>query len=465
MAPIVGCWGARRKLLAVLHYPAMRGIPPRDGALGDLRVVDFTWARAGPQATRIFAMFGAQVIRVEWPENFDVIRIGSPRHTPPGMRQGWNTNADFNNFNCSKLAITLDVKRPEGLDLLKRIVAVSDVVIENFSAGVLERWGLGHERLRRVNPSLVYISMAGFGHTGRYRDYTSWGPAIQAMSGLTFLVGLPGRQPAGWGHSYMDHTAGYYAAIAVLAALRHRKQTGEGQYIDLAQMDVACTMPGAAMLDASVNGRSTAGEGMPPGNRTHWPGSPLWNTYRGRPAAPHSAYRCAGGRHNDWCAIACFTHREWQSLVAVMGNPSWASDHRFATLLRRLEQQDDLDKHIEAWTATLDKYEVTRQLQVAGVPAAPVEGPDDRVVRDPQLLHRHTFATHLRHPVIGDEPFEALPMRMSRTPWSIWRSGPLIGEDNYDVVRDIIGVNAAEYMHLERGGLFWPKNMPRPEQP
>ena len=189
------------------------------GALAGVRVVDFTWVRAGPQSTRIFSMFGAEVIRIEWPQNPDVIRLGSPRQTPAGLEPGLNTNGDFNNFSCNKLSVTLNVRSPSGLDLIKRLIGISDVVIENFSSRIMESWGLGYEQLRQANPAIIYVSMAGFGHGGRNRDYDTWGPAVQALSGLTFMSGLPGKPSAGWGHSYMDHTGGYYGAMATLGAL------------------------------------------------------------------------------------------------------------------------------------------------------------------------------------------------------------------------------------------------------
>src|SRR5919199_509076 len=211
------------------------------------------------------------------------LRIGDS-----SARRSASIQADFNSFSCNKLSITLDVRHPEGLKLIKRLIRVSDVIIENFSARVMARLGLGFEEQRTENPAIVYVSMAGFGQSGRHQDYVTYGPSVQALSGLTFLSGEPDKPPAGWGYSYMDHTAGYYAALAALMALHHRERTGEGQHVDLSQVEVGCTLTGAALLDYTVNGRPSRRPGVPSGNRTNWPGTPLTNTYRGPQAAPHN---------------------------------------------------------------------------------------------------------------------------------------------------------------------------------
>ena len=440
-----------------------RGTVSTKGPLAGVRVVDFTWVRSGPQATRILGMFGAEVIRVEWPESPDQVRLGAAHYTPPGVTHGVNTSGDFNNFNCNKLGVTLNVRSPQGFELLRQLLAIADVVIENFSSRVFESWGLGYPALRRINPSLVYVSMAGFGHSGPYRDYHTYGPVVQAQTGLTFLSGLPDKPPAGWGYSYMDHTAGYYAVMAVLAALHYRNRTGHGQYVDLSQVEVGSTLTGAAILDYTINGRPTLREGVPSGNRTHWPGTPMTNTYRGPHAAPHNAYRCAGGGRNDWCTIACFTEAEWQALVKAMASPAWASDPKFATMLVRLENQEDLDRHIEAWTLHRNKYALMELLQAAGVPSAPVQSMSDRIERDPQLKHRETFASQAKHPILGERVFEGMPMHLSEASWEVWRAGPVIGQDNDYVFGELLGLTPEDVAAQDREGVFWPRNMLRYE--
>ena len=441
------------------------GTAKQDGPLAGVRVADFTWVRAGPQATRILGLLGAEVIRVEWPEHHDIIRLGSPWTVPEGVQPGFNSSADFNNFNCNKLGITLNTRAPLGLELAKRFISICDVVIENFRAGAMKRMGLGYEALRRVNPSLVYVSLAGFGQTGPLRDYAAYGPTMQALSGLTFMSGLPGKPPAGWGYAYMDHIAGFYGAAGVLAALHHRNTTGQGQYVDVAQVEVGAMLMGPAILDATVHGRSTAREGFPPGNRAHWPGSSMASAYRGPQAAPHNAYRCKGSGKNDWCVIACYAEDEWQGLVTAIGSPSWAADKRFGTMLSRLKHQEALDALIERWTSSLDKYEVMERLQRAGIACATVQGASDKVKHDPQLRHRGTYASRAMHPVLGERAFEGMPLRFRHAPWSLRKASPTIGEDNRYVYSEVLGLSWDEMANAKSRGSFWPPNMARQEAP
>ena len=192
-------------------------------------------------------------------------------------------------------------------------------MIENFSSRVLQKWGLGYEELCKIKPDIVYVSMSGYGHTGRHHHYTTFGPIAQAVSGLTYLSGLPDKPPAGWGWSYMDDTGGMYGAMCALTGLYHRNMTGQGQHIDLSQMVASVPLNGPALLDFTVNGRGSRRAGYPPGNRAHWPGTPLVNNYRGPTVAPHNAYRTHPGEYNDWGVIVCHTDEEWQRLVAGDG--------------------------------------------------------------------------------------------------------------------------------------------------
>ena len=203
--------------------------------LEGVRVVDFTWVRAGPWAARWLGSFGAEVIKVEWPQNMDMLRQN--RFTvPEGVEPGPNSTGQFADTNANKRGITVNVRTPRGLELVKELISVSDVVIENFSSRIMQNWGLGYDELRKLRPDIVYVSMAGFGHVGRHHHYGTMGPAAQALSGLTFLSGLPGEPPAGWGWSYLDDTGGMYGAMCALTALYHRRTTGKGQHVDLSQM-------------------------------------------------------------------------------------------------------------------------------------------------------------------------------------------------------------------------------------
>ncbi len=252
-------------------------------ALSHIRICDFTGQLAGAGATRWLAAFGAQIIRVEDPVRqgrWDILR-GSPPFKDE--RRGVEFGSGFNNHNVEKLGVTLNLRTEEGRDLLRKLVSISDAVAENFASGVMERLGLGYEELRSIREDIIYVSNCGFGQTGPYRDFKSWGPIAQAVSGLTHSSGLPGQEPAGWGYSYMDHTGGYYGAIALLMALWHREQTGEGQWVDLSCTEAGGNLHGADLLDWSVNGRPLRSGDRPDSNRSSSPDM-----------APHGVYACRG---------------------------------------------------------------------------------------------------------------------------------------------------------------------------
>ena len=431
----------------------------KDRPLEGIRVVDFTWVRAGPWAARWLATLGAEVIKVEWPENMDILRQN--RFTvPPGVEPGPNSTGQFADTNAGKLGLSINVRHPKGLDAIKNLISVSDVVIENFSSRIMSRWGLGYDELRKLRPDVVYVSMAGFGQTGRQHYFGTMGPAAQALSGLTYLSGLPGEQPAGWGWSYLDDNGGMYGAMCDLTALNHRNKTGQGQHVDLSQMITGITLTGSAFLDKSVNGRESRREGYPPGNRTVWPGAPVVNNYRGPIAAPHNAYRTLGGGYNDWCVIACLSDEEWSNLVNVMGSPDWTNNAKFATLEGRLAHQEEMDQSMEVWTKTLAKYELAAVCQSAGVRAMPVQSSEDRVENDPQLRHRGMF-TEVNHPMLGDWKFQGAPFRLDGEKVAVKGPPPMIGQHTKDVMGDLLGMTNAELLRGYDEGVFWPDTMPK----
>lgn len=415
------------------YNPAAMGELPLSG----IRVCDLTWVIAGPTATRVLADFGADVIRVEHGQAADPIRFGRPIG---GEQPTLNNSGFFNYFNRNKRSILLNVRHPAGMAVLERLIRVSDVVIENFSSGVLESWGLEYARMRELNPGVISCSISGFGHTGRDRSFTTWGPTAQALSGLTAMSGLPGKPPAGWGYSYLDHTAGYFAAIAVMMALHHRNRTGEGQAIDISQVETGMVLTGPAVLDFTVNGRRWLREGMPPGNRAWEPRM-----------APHNTYPCAG--EDRWVAISVRSDAEWEAMRRAMGDPAWASDARFATLEGRLAHEDDLDAGIAAWTRERDAYAVMATLQAAGVPAGVCQTAGDRVERDPQLRARGWWST-LPHPELGEAGIDGVAPRLSGTPGTNRTASPLMGEHTYEVLHEVLGMSDEEYAELADQGVF-----------
>ena len=404
--------------------------------LEGVKVLDFTRMHAGAGGTRLLANFGADVIRVEWPHYpaLDFVRFVAPFAEG---KSGANRAVWFNSLNVGKKSVTINARHPKGLDLLKRLAMQCDIVAENFSPGVLDKWGLGYEQLKTLKPDIIYLGQPGFGYTGPYKNYRTFGNTAQAYGALTITAGLPGKVPSGWGFSYMDHMAGWTAALAVAMALHHRNRTGEGQFIDLPQGQSACTLTGVYQLDFLVNGRAfMADPGNPPGNRS-------WHPRR----VPHNAYRCAGGGFDDWCVIDVETDEQWASLVEIMGRPAWSTAPALATLAGRIEAEEEIDRGITAWTSGLDKFTVMRLLQEAGIPSGAVQNAGDKFERDPHLAAR-SFYQKVPHAEIGEHYVEGPVVKMSRTPPAIQGPGPILGEHTAWVCREYLGLGDDDLAEL-----------------
>lgn len=410
----------------------------RPAALGRFRICDFTGQLAGAGATKWLAAFGADVIRVEDPVRqglWDILRA-----MPPFVdeRRGPDFAGGFNNHNVEKRGITLNLREARGKELLVELIRQSDVVSENFAAGVMERLGFGYEQLKEIKPDIIYVSNCGFGHTGPYARYKTWGPIVQALCGLTFSSGLPDRAPAGWGYSYMDHSGGYVMAIAILMALVHKERTGEGQWVDLSCTEAGLAMTGTAILDHTVNGRPSRREGQPNSNRSDAP-----------PMAPHGIYPSRGD--DAWVAIACRGDNDWIALEAVIDSP-WTKDSRFASLEARLQNQDALDAALSEWTRARDKFEAAEALRAAGVPTAPVQSPEERIDQDPRNAAFALWPT-VQHTKMGAVRVDGLPVRFSKTPWTIERGAPCVGEHTDEVLGELLGLGADELAKLHEDGV------------
>jgi benzylsuccinate CoA-transferase BbsF subunit len=409
------------------------------GGLSHLRVCDLGGQLAGAGATKILAAFGAEVIRVEDPVTrgmWDALRGVGPFVDD---RRGVNLGAGFNNHNVGKLGVTINLRTEAGKDLLRELIALSDIVCENFAAGVLARMGFGYDELRRIKPDIVYVSNCGFGHTGPYRDFKTWGPIVQALSGLTFTAGLPDSEPAGWGFSYMDHIAAYYMVVAILAAIHHRERTGEGQYVDLATVPAGIAMLPTEVLNWNVNNRPARTAGIPNGNRADF-----------GEMAPHGIYPCLG--EDRWIAIACRDDRDVALLAKVVDQPE-LTDDRFATLEQRLHAADELDELICACTRTREASLLSSELTTAGVPASVVKSPRERIDEDPDLAEWGLFPT-VEHPEIGTVRVEGLPLRLSASPWNVTRAAPCLGEHNRDVFGGLLGHSDQELDELKKQGVI-----------
>lgn len=398
-------------------------------ALRGVRVVDFTWIHAGPSATRVLADQGAEVIKVE--SNQALAVVGGPSsRTARGLGQR-------HNWNAGKLSIALDMKTDQGKEIAKRLVAVSDVVAENFSGRVMSSWGLDYASLQRLRPDIIMLSMSGFGRTGPWKDRVSYGQTLQAWSGFTSLTGFPGTDPCGPASAYSDAVAGMCGAQAVLLALIHRARTGQGQWIDLSQFESLSSSLETLVLDLVVNKSSE--EVQRTGNRLPHGGG-----------APHGAYRCQGG--DRWVAIAVLSDDEWRAFARALGEPAWTKEDRFDSADGRLSHIDDLDKLVESWTIQHTPEEVMRLLQAAGVAVGTVQTGAD-LAQDPQLKYRGFFRRVPDAQGI-DRTIEGAPYKLSRTPGGVFRGAPEFGADQTYVLRDVLGMAEDELADCAIRGVF-----------
>jgi crotonobetainyl-CoA:carnitine CoA-transferase CaiB-like acyl-CoA transferase len=421
-------------------------------ALEGVRIIDLTWLQVGPQATRILASFGAEVIRIEWRKRgaIDFLRYMepfAPDHATPdggrvqgaarghGVRGDYDRGAYYNNTNPGKYGITLNLNHPKGRELLKQMVRDANAICENFSPGQMDKWGLGYEELCKVNSRIIYMQTTGFGKAGTYNNYVSYGPTAQAFSGLTFMSGLPHpHPPAGWGYSYLDHSPGYFGAILLMTAIHRQRRTGRGAYIDLTQSETGLMLTGTSLLENQISGRPTPryGNRMP---YLDW--------------APHGAYRCAG--EDNWIAISVQSDEQWQRLVEAIGSPVWAIDKRYATAAGRKGAEDELDRHVTNYTVTQERYALMDLLQARDIPAGAVQKASDRFDRDEQLRTRGYFVD-LPQSAIGTWPVESFPAKLSRSPADVGglthRAAPKLGEDNDYVYQHILGLSVDEMTRL-----------------
>jgi len=407
-------------------------------ALEHVRICDLSGQLAGAGATKILAALGAEVIRVENPRNqgrWDMMRGVGPF---VDERRGVNLGGGFNNHNAGKLGVTIDLSDTRGKELFADLVRISDVVTENFAAGVMERLGFGYDALQALREDVVYVSSSGFGADGPYQPFKTWGPIVQAMSGLTFTSGLPDREPAGWGFSYMDHMGAYVMALAVLVGLHARDVTGDGQWIDLATTEAALTLHGPALLDWTVNHRGRRRPGQPNGNHAAYD-----------EMAPHAIYPARGD--DRWVAIACRDDTDWERARSVFATP-WSNDARWCSLAGRIAAQDELDAHIASWTADRDADDVAQSLLALGVPASPVRTPPERIDADPDVAAWGLFP-EVEHPEMGKVRVEGLPIHLSETDWQYRSAAPCLGEHNDYVFGELLGRDVETLEQLRTEGV------------
>ncbi len=411
--------------------------------LDGIRILDLSRVWAGPLATRMLADIGAEIILIEAPTSHDGIveRIKAMRqaghHFPyypdgdPGD-EPWNRTGLYNDFNRNKLGITINLTTPEGQDVFKRLVKISDVVIENYTPRVMANFGLEYPVLSEINPSLIMISMPGYGKTGPYRDYPAYGTSVEQHAGFSSLIGYADSGPYRTQSTYTDPLVAINAASALTLALYHRRRTGRGQRIELAHIETSVCFLGEPLLDFAMNRR-------PPERRGN----------RHPSMSPHGAYRCLGD--DAWLSIAVTNDEEWLAFVDAIGRPPWTNDPRFAGQLGRWHHQDELDKLIAEWTSHQEYHHAMHHLQRAGVTAAAVINAEE-LVQDPHLAARDYF-DEVSHPKAGTHRYPGLPVRLSGIPPGPCRPSPCVGQHSRYVLSEILNMSDQEAASLFTAGV------------
>jgi crotonobetainyl-CoA:carnitine CoA-transferase CaiB-like acyl-CoA transferase len=400
-----------------------------DLPLSGITVADFSWVLAGPRATSWLGAMGARVIKIEGPRRPDQYR--AINIFVPG-KEGREGSGAFHNLNHTKLGCSIDFNHPKGLELAKRIVALSDIVVENFSYGVMDRVGLGYDELKKLRPDIIMVSSSAMGKTGPDKANIAYGTLIHAFAGLNSVTGYADAPAGTVGGTYADPLTGTTMVFAILAALWHRRRTGKGQLIDLSMVEATMMQLPEFILDYAANGRFSGPQGNARGI-----------------AAPHDCYPCAD---EQWVAIAVESDEDWGSFCSVLGDPDWCSDARFSDQPSRFENKEALNKQVAAWTRTKTAEEVTELLQGAGIAAAPSYDAQ-QLYEDPQLRSRD-FYIDVDHPVVGKMPIMGLPWRTEPDPARQFWAAPTFGQHTGHVLHDILGIDEAEIASLHEEGVI-----------
>ena len=396
-----------------------------------IKVLDFTWIGVGPQTINYLNFYGATTIKVDSTVRPDPLRSVTPyKDGIPGPDRSYYFAYTH---PVKKYDITLNLNHPKGKEIAKKLVAWADIVAESFTAGTLEKWGLGYEDLKKIKPDIIMFRTCMHGQTGPLAKHPGTGFVLTALSGLDAITGWPDRPPCGLYGAFTDYIAPLFNAVPLIAALDYRRRTGKGLYLDLSQHEEGIHCIGPLILDWVVNQRVLKTNG----NRLDY-------------AAPHGIYRCQGD--DRWCAIAVFTDEEWGNFYKVIGDPSWAKEIKFSTLLSRKQNEDELDKLVEEWTIKHTPEEVMSLLQAAGVPAGLVANLKD-MTEDPQLRHYKCFQ-ELDHPEMGKLSIYHPPgFTLSKVKHEFARP-PLLGEHNEYVYTKILGIPDEEFVQFIQEGVF-----------
>ena len=386
-----------------------------------INVVEFAAIAAGPVIGKHLADHGARVVHVESHERPDGFRINYPPYKD--NKPGINRSGAFGICNNNKYGVTINLKTREGIELAKKLIAWADLIVENFTPGTLKKLGLGYEEMVEVNPDIILLSTCNQGQSGPHALHPGFGSHLSSLCGFTYMTGYPDRLPYILYGPYVDHIGVGYGVIAAVAALEHRRRTGEGQFIDLAQYEAGVQFMIPALLDYSINHRVVERDG----NRHSF-------------AAPHNTYPCKGD--DRWCVISIFNDQEWKDLCQCMGRDELILDPRFKTIPARKKHEDEVEREVAKWTSQLTAEEVFKKLQENGVKAGIVQTIAD-LFADPQLKHRGFWAP-VDHPEIGRCHAEGPPFALSKTPFKIDRPAPMIGEHNELVFKEFLAAGKEE---------------------
>ena len=391
--------------------PLGNGRRPLEG----VRVLDLSWVLAGPLCARLLGQMGAEVIKVESRRRLDALRL-----SPHSQTDDPDLDPAFHATNHDKRSVTVDFSNPLGAELVRQMAACCDVVVENFSPRVLPKYGLDYPSLAKTKSDIIMVSLSAAGQNGPLRDVITYGHTLAAIAGIDALVGYAGRRSLGQGGINTDCNSAVHAAFAVLVALWHKRRTGEGQYIDMAQWETSIQLIGEVVMDYAMNARIAGTQGN-----------------RHASMAPHNLYRCRG--EDAWVAIAVRTEEEWQGLCRAMGEPAWARDPKFMSNAQRLRHQEELDRRLNEWTQSLTPTEATTLLQRHGVAASPFHEIDGLYL-DPHFQERGVWV-ELEHQKGGAELVAELPIRLSSTPTGTSKPAPILGQDNDYLFHKVLGLS------------------------
>jgi benzylsuccinate CoA-transferase BbsF subunit len=400
--------------------------------LAGLRVLDFCWIGAGAFVTRILADLGAEVIKVESQSHPDNLRLSGPHQ--PGAKP-LESSGYFASRNTSKKSIALNMSHPQARQIALRLAGRCSIVSNNFRPGVMEKWGLGYADVAAVNPSVIYLAMPMQGSSGPHRDYIGFGSTIAALCGLARMAGLPGRAPIGTGTHYPDHVPNPgHALVALLAAVLHRARTGEGQHIELAQIESTVNVLGPSVLAWSATGMLPQIDGN-----------------RRAGAVPRGVFPCAGA--DAWCAIEVDNDRQWHGLVAALGAPDWMREDALATAAAREARRDTIEARLAQETRRFTDADLVARLQARGVPAAKVATSAD-VTADPQLIARG-YWHRVPHAEMGSVLVNLPPFRSVGEERAAPGPPPLLGEHTVEVAAELLGFDEAECRRLIDDKVFY----------